>query len=124
MAGRDVGTDRQRAGPYDGHGRCHRLGSLPASVPNEARRDPSRSGGPLNPRPAGATGGSIIAKEHGRTPAGDAQEIRPSTGGGQDRDGPLGAEGKLLAGPMVSGLEWGRGRPANRSKASSDSAAD
>src|SRR5260370_35691247 len=79
MAGRDVGTDRQRAGPYDGHGRCHRLGSLPASVPNEARRDPSRSGGPLNPGPAGAAGGSIIAKEHGRTPAGDAQEIRPST---------------------------------------------
>ena len=35
--------------------------------------------GPLNPRPAGAAGAGIIAKEHGRTPADDAQEIRPST---------------------------------------------
>ena len=35
-------------------------------------------------------------------------------GGGQDRDGPLVAEGKLLGGHMASRLEWGRGRPTNR----------
>jgi hypothetical protein len=45
-------------------------------------------------------------------------------GGGQDRDGPLVAEGKLLGGHMASRLEWGRGRPTNRSKASRDAAAD
>ena len=30
-------------------------------------------------------------------------------GGGQDRDGPLVAEGKLLGGHMASRLEWGPG---------------
>src|SRR6266566_2761513 len=45
-------------------------------------------------------------------------------GGGQDRDGPLAAEGKLLGGHMPAGWKWGRGRPTNRSKASRDEAAD
>ncbi len=39
-AGHHAGIDRQRARPYDGHRRQHRHGSLPASVANEARRDP------------------------------------------------------------------------------------
>jgi hypothetical protein len=30
-------------------------------------------------------------------------------GGGQDRDGPLAAEGKLLAGHMPAGWKWGPG---------------
>src|SRR6266852_2362662 len=53
----------------------------PFPRPSQTRREgiPHRSGGPLNPGPVGAAGGSIIAKEHGRTPAGDAQEVRPST---------------------------------------------
>src|SRR5713101_6472181 len=45
-------------------------------------------------------------------------------GGGQDRDGPLAAEGKLLGGHMPAGWKWGPGRPTNRSKASRDAAAD
>src|SRR5712692_10414868 len=36
--------------------------------------------GPLNPRLRGTTSARIIAKQHGRRPAGGAQEIRPSTG--------------------------------------------
>src|SRR6266581_3079169 len=56
-----------------------RLGSLPASVANEARRDPSRSGRPAKSCLRRGPCEGIIAKEHGRTRAGDAQEVRPST---------------------------------------------
>ncbi len=121
-AGHHVGIDRQRARPYDGHRRQHRHGSLPASVANEARRDPSRSGGPPNPRPAVATGGGIIAKEHGRTAAGDAQEVRPSTTGSisiaqpcqqlRERCGTVPARGLLSSsqGRVPCAVRSGRGR--------------
>ena len=97
-AGRHVGIDRQRAGPYDGHGRQH-----PPWIPSRVRPKRGEKGsltfqwtGPLNPRPAGAAGAGITAKEHGRTPADDAQEIRPSTSGRPDiRSQELGPQRRL-----------------------------
>jgi hypothetical protein len=45
-------------------------------------------------------------------------------GGGQDREGPLRVEGKLLLGHAQQ-VRWSPGgRPANRSQASMDAAAD
>jgi hypothetical protein len=44
--------------------------------------------------------------------------------GGQDRDGPLLAEGRLLSGHEIQQLRKGPGRPADRSKASTSAAAD
>ena len=62
-AGRRIHTSRQQARPYDGHGR--HTASDPSSPPrpNDARRDPSRSGGQPDHRPPGTTG----SRHHERT---------------------------------------------------------
>ena len=46
--GRHISTGRQRARPYDGHGRLTASDPSPRSAQNEARRDPSRSRGRQN----------------------------------------------------------------------------
>jgi hypothetical protein len=45
-------------------------------------------------------------------------------GGGQDRDGPLAAEGKLLGGHMASRLEMGPGTAGESFEGQQDAAAD
>src|ERR1019366_5718825 len=78
-AGRHIRTGRKRARPYDGHGRHTASDPFSRSAQNEARRDPSRSGGRLKSCPARDREPADIAKEDGRAPDSDAQEIRPST---------------------------------------------
>ena len=55
----------------------------------------------------------------------DFGKLMAAAEGGQDRDGPLLPEGKLLSGhENFSSFEKGPGRPADRSKASTGGAAD
>src|SRR5260370_19425859 len=63
-------------------------GDTPASVPFPRLSQTRREGIPHVPGttkswPRRGAGARIIAKEHGLTPAGDAQEIRPSTPSGR-----------------------------------------
>ena len=78
-AGRHISIDRQRARPYDGHGRLTASDPSPRSAQNEARRDPSRSPETGKSWPAQRQPGGDIVKEHGQTRGRDAQEIKPST---------------------------------------------
>ena len=78
-ASRHIRIDRQRARPYDGHGRLTASDPSPRSASNEARRDPSRSPKTGKSWPAQRQPGGGIVKEHGQTRGRDAQEIRPST---------------------------------------------
>jgi hypothetical protein len=78
-ASRHIGIDRQRARPYDGHGRLTASDPSPRSAQNEARRDPSHSPKTRKSWPAQRQPGGDIVKEHGPTRGRDAQEIKPST---------------------------------------------
>src|SRR6202035_4856755 len=78
-ASRHISIDRQRARPYDGHGRLTASDPSPRSAQNEARRDPSRSPKTGKSWPAQRQPGGDIVKEHGQTRGRDAQEIKPST---------------------------------------------
>jgi hypothetical protein len=69
-----VGTDRQRARPYDGHGDTASDPS-PRRGQSTAGRDPSRSTGTAKSWPAQAGPGSNIAKEHDRRPGQHTQII-------------------------------------------------
>ena len=75
----NIRIDRQRARPYDGHGRLTASDPSPRSAQNEARRDPSRSPKTGKSWPAQRQPGGDIVKEHGQTRSRDAQEIKPST---------------------------------------------
>ncbi len=57
----------------------HRRGPGPPDHPRSVAGSGRRSGGRDRADAGTAPGADIIAKEHGRTPADDAQEIRPST---------------------------------------------
>ena len=96
-AGRDRGGAARRGGLPDRAGppasRCgraaahagagaelhHRRGPGPPDHPRSVAGSGRRSGGRDRADAGTAPGAGIIAKEHGRTPADDAQEIRPST---------------------------------------------
>ena len=54
----------------------------------------------------------------------DSAGLLAAAEGGQDRDGPLLAEGRLLSGHTKFSGGKGPGRPADRSKASTSAAAD
>src|ERR1019366_2317769 len=97
-AGRRIHTGRQRARPYDGHGR--HTASDPSSPPrpNDARRDPSRSGGQLDHRPPGTTG----SRHHERS----RPNAQPGCSGSQAVNTWLHERGELtsrvlLGGPQV-----------------------
>ena len=86
-ASRHIRIDRQRARPYDGHGRLTASDPSPRSASNEARRDPSRSAKTGKSWPAQRQPGGDIVKEHGQTRGRDAQEVKPSTPGTTFRPG-------------------------------------
>jgi len=78
-AGRRIGIRRQRARPYDGHGRYTASDPSSRPRPNDARRDLLRSNGTDVSWPARNRQAADITKDRGRTPSQDAQVIRPST---------------------------------------------
>src|SRR5260370_688325 len=71
---RPVGTAAPGARHTPAPGETTPPGTPPPVRGKRGERGPPPSGAPQTPAPAVAAGGSIIAKEHGRTPAGDAQE--------------------------------------------------
>ena len=78
--GRRIRIDRQRAWPYDGHGRLTALGSLLAVGAKRGEEGSITFNGTAKSWPAPAQPASNMTKERGRAPAPDTQEVRPSAG--------------------------------------------
>lgn len=112
-AGRRIHTSRQRARPYDGHGR--HTASDPSSPPrpNDARRDPSRSGDNPDHRPPGTTS----SRHHERS----RPNAQPECSGNQAVNTDIQTTFGLLALTVVvpSDLDTSRRRRSSRSAASS-----